>query len=154
MKLAKAYSLPVCHLDALYHLPSWQTRTDEEFASLIRTFMAQHDNWIIEGTYSRHVPERFKEADLVIGLFYNRFVCLRSVMKRYKTYKNDTRPDMAQGCEEKLDLEFLSWVFWKGRSKKKKRKLKKIIEEAKEGIFFKNRRQCRRYLESINIVSC
>lgn len=152
LKLSKVYHLPVCHLDALYHLPNWESRPDEEFDQLIIDFMNQHEDWIIEGTYSRHVPKRFEEADVVIALFYNRFVCLRSVIKRYKMYKNDTRPDMAEGCQEKLDFEFIKWVLWKGRSKKKKKKLQAIIKQAKKGIQFKSRRACQKYLKKIGIV--
>ena len=35
-------------------------------------------------------------------------------------YNNKTRPDMGEGCKEKLDLEFLRWVLFEGRKKRQK----------------------------------
>ena len=45
--------------------------------------------------------------DKIIFLNYNRFFCLKSVIKRYKENIGKTRSDMAIGCDEKLDFEFI-----------------------------------------------
>lgn len=150
--LGQFYHIPVCHLDALYHLPNWEERSDEEFDELLKDFMKNNENWIIEGSYLKHVPARFEEADIVIGLIYNRFVCLKGVIKRYYKYKGKTRPDMGLGCEEKLDYTFIKWVFFKGHTKKRKKKLLHVIDCAKEGYAFKNRRQLQRYLKNKGVV--
>ena len=50
---------------------------------------------------------------------------LYRVSKRFSKYKKDTRADMSEGCREKLDLEFISWVLFGGRTKDKKNNYKK-----------------------------
>ena len=56
----------------------------------------------------------------------NRFVCLWRVLKRWLTYKGRSRPDMAAGCDEKVDWEFLCWVLHDGRTKKRKAHMNEI----------------------------
>ena len=48
---------------------------------------------------------RMEEADIIILLLFNRFSCLYRAYCRYIRYKNTTRPDMAEGCKEKFDLD-------------------------------------------------
>lgn len=150
-RLSEFYQLPLLHLDSIWFLPNWVEREKEEFHGLIQDFMRQHENWIIEGNYTKHVPERFLEADMILFLNYNRFTCLRSVIHRYKAYKNKTRPDMAIGCEEKLDLDFLWHVFYKGRKRKKRKYLIKLTTSAKTGIIFKNRKALELYLKKLGV---
>ena len=94
---------------------------------------------------------RFDEADIIIYLKYNRFICLLNAIKRYKKYKNLTRPDMALGCEEKLDFEFVKWILYKGRTKDRRKKLKEIINNCKDGIVFNNRRSLNKYLKRLGV---
>ena len=150
-KLSKFYSIPALHLDACHFKPNWVERTDEDMTSIVSKFLSENNDWIIEGNYIRICKERFKEADVVIYLSYNRFACLKNVIHRYRTYKNSTRPDMADGCAEKLDKEFISWVFYKGRTKRKKKNYKKIALEAKKAFIFKSRRKLQKYLKHLGV---
>ena len=59
--------------------------------------------------------ERLDTADTVVFLDFNRFICLFRVIKRYLNYRGRSRPDMGEGCPEKLDAEFLRWVLLDGR---------------------------------------
>lgn len=65
------------------------------------------DNW----------QERDREADRIIFLDFGRFTCLRRAYGRYRTYKGRSREDMAPGCNEKFDAEFVRWILWEGRTK-------------------------------------
>lgn len=150
-KLSKFYSIPALHLDACHFKPNWVERADEDMTSIVSKFLSENSSWIIEGNYIRICKERFKDADLVIYLCYNRFACLKNVIHRYRTFKNQTRPDMADGCAEKLDKEFVSWVFRKGRTKRKKNNYKKIASEAKEGLIFKSRKKLHKYLKQLGV---
>ena len=67
--------------------------------------------------------------DTIIFLDMPRLVCLWRVTKRRLTYRNRSRPDMAEGCNEKLDLEFVDWV-WNYSSRSRPRVLK-LLEEKK-----------------------
>lgn len=150
-KLSSFYAIPVLHLDAFHFKENWEECSDEEMTKSVTNFLNTSSEWIIEGNYIRIYPQRFYEADLVIYLAYNRFVCLKNVIHRYRTYKKKTRLDMAKGCEEKLDYEFITWVFYKGRSKQKKRKYQGIVSKAQQGLTFKNRKQLNKYLKELGV---
>ena len=108
----------VLHLDAVHHLAGWQERSREEEQAIVTSFLDTHDAWIIDGNYTKVCYERrMEEADRIILLLFNRFSCLFRVTKRYFKYRNTVRPDMADGCEEKLDAEFILWVLFNGRRK-------------------------------------
>jgi adenylate kinase family enzyme len=40
-----------------------------------------------------------------------RIICIYRVIKRFFKYRNSSRPDMNEGCREKIDLPFLKWVW-------------------------------------------
>ena len=121
--LGKHYNIPVLHLDSVRFLSGWVERDRNEFNEIVKKFINENESWIIDGNYSKIALERFELADKLFFLNYNRFFCLKSVIKRYKENIGKSRSDMAEGCEEKLDLKFLYWVFMKGRSKQRRKRL-------------------------------
>ena len=149
--LASHYNIPVLHMDAYQFLPGWIEREKKEFKNIMADFLNQNDNWVIDGNYRRITPERFQLADMIIYLDFNRFFCLKSVISRYKKNKGKARNDMAEGCAEKLDFEFIKWVLYKGRTKTKKQYFSDLISNADTGLSFKNRKQLLNYLRSNNI---
>ena len=48
---------------------------------------------------------------------FPRRICFPQAFKRYLNYKNKTRESMADGCNEKFDLEFIKWLLFEGRKK-------------------------------------
>ena len=117
-KLAEKYHLPVLHFDTVQFLPNWEIRPEEEKKAITEAFLNTNDSWVIDGNYSKLSYERrMEESDVIIQLRFNRFASLWRVTRRYLTYKEGTRPDMAEGCKEKLDWEFVKWVLRDGRSK-------------------------------------
>ena len=146
-KLGEHYHCDVFHFDAVQFLPGWEVRDFDERMRLSKEFLDTHDSWIIDGTYSRfHLDRRLEEADLVIVMLFNRFNSLYRVTKRYLTYRDKTRPDMAEGCHEKLDWEFVKWVLRDGRKQKTKDLFKRIqIQYADKVVVIKNQRQLDRW---------
>ena len=142
-KLAEQYRLPVLHFDTVQFLPNWVIRDEEEKAAMTKAFMDENDAWVIDGNYSKLSYERrMEEADVIIQLRFNRFSSLWRVTRRYLTYKENTRPDMAQGCKEKLDGEFIAWVLWKGRTRKSRKRYEDVRARYPEKtIVVKNQRQ-------------
>lgn len=61
--IARAKGLEVVHLDQLYHLPhtDWVPRAPDEFAALHDAAIAG-ERWVIEGNYSRLLPQRLERA--------------------------------------------------------------------------------------------
>lgn len=150
-KLSKFYNINHLHLDSVHFLPNWNERNDKEMDDIVNDFISKNDSWIIDGNYRRIAKGRFNNADIIIFLAYNRLTCLKGVISRYNKYKNKTREDMASGCNEKLDKEFLSWVLFTGRTKERYNLYKSLVNNAKEGYIFKNRKQLYKYLKSIGM---
>ena len=118
--LGEALGLPVLHLDAVHWTPGWVGRPTAESAAIVADFLDSHDSWIIDGDYGKlHRDRRLREADRILLLRLPPLRCLYRVLKRKHRYKNETRPDMGEGCPEKVDLAFAKWVLWEGRDKKR-----------------------------------
>ena len=112
------YQIPCLHLDSVQFISGWQTRSDDEAKEIVKEMINQ-DNWVIDGNYSRYYQaERIKQANQIVILLFPRFAALKRILKRYITYRGKSRPDMAEGCPEKLDWEFVWWILHKGRTKK------------------------------------
>ena len=150
--LSKHYGIPVLHMDSVHFLENWKERDNKEFNEIVTKFIKDNDSWIIEGNYKSIVPERHDMADLIIFLDYNRFFCYDSAKRRYKMYKGKTRDDMAKGCEEKFDREFKVWLLYKGRTKERRKRFEKIIQNQPNSLVFKNRKQLFKYYDENGIA--
>lgn len=117
-KLGARYGADVLHFDQVHFLPGWKTRSREEKARITTEFMDTHESWIIDGNYTKYSFERrMAEADLIVLMLFRRLDCLRRVTQRYLTHRGHSRPDMTQGCNEKLDWAFVKWILWEGRTR-------------------------------------
>ncbi len=67
--IGRSHGLPPVHLDQLYHLPNtaWRPRPEAEFMALhAEAILAPR--WVMDGTYSRCLPQRLRRATGVILL--------------------------------------------------------------------------------------
>ena len=151
-QLGKLYNLPILHMDSLNFLSNWVERDRLEFNQIVDKFLVDNESWVIDGNYFRITPSRYEEADLVIYLKYNRLTCLKGVIKRYKKFKHSSRPDMAEGCKERLNFSFLMWVLFTGRTKKRRRHMEEVVKNAKSSLVFKNRKELNKYLKEIGVI--
>ena len=148
--LAQHYDIPVLHLDTVAFKPGWQNRDKEERKEIVSNFM-KNESWVIDGNYKiLFRADRLERADKIIILSFNRFFCLKSVFKRYFMYKGKTRPDMADGCDEKIDLEFILWILYRGRTRKIRKDYKNICNQYKsKTLWLTNRKQVNDYINSL-----
>ena len=149
-RLGQIYNIDVLHFDAVHFLPDWEIRNKKEKEKITKDFLDSHESWIIDGNYSKLFYERrMEEADLIIILLFNRFACLGRVVKRYRKYKYTTRPDMGEGCKEKLDTEFIRWVLFEGRTKSKRDCYKNILSRyADKTIVIRTQKQLDNFLKN------
>lgn len=142
-KLGNDYQIDVLHLDKVHHLPHWQERNLEKEKEIVKQFLDKHSSWVIDGNYFKlSYDRRLAEADVIIMLLFNRFYSLYRIIKRYFMYRGKNRPDMSVGCQEKIDIEFIKWVLWDGRSKNKKYYYKQIENQYHDKvIILKNQKQ-------------
>ncbi len=108
--LGEKLNLPVIHLDAYYWQPGRQETKQNEWLARQQELI-KSDRWIIDGNYGSTMDIRLARANTIIWLDFNRYVCLRRVLKRYLQYAGNPRPDMAQGCPERFNWEFLEYVW-------------------------------------------
>ena len=142
-KLSEQYGIPVLHFDRVQFRPNWEIRPQASKEVMTRVFLDLHEDWVIDGNYSKlSFERRMAEADVIIQLRFNRLASLWRVTRRYLTYKEGNRPDMAEGCKEKLDWEFVTWVLWKGRTKEARQRYQSVLSRYPEKtIVVKNQRQ-------------
>ena len=108
--LGEALSLPVVHLDKLWWKSGWVNRTEGEFDALLDAVLLGEE-WVIDGNYLRTLPRRLERCDAVVLLDYPRRVCLFRALRRILSWRGRTRPDMAADCPERLDGEFVRWIW-------------------------------------------
>ena len=58
-----------------------------------------------------HLDSEFWKPDTVIFLDFKRSTCIYRVIKRYFIHKGTSRPDMAEGYNEQIDMEFAKWLW-------------------------------------------
>ena len=146
--LSEKTKLPVVHLDKLFWREGWINIPREEFNILLREELKK-DKWIIDGNYDRTLEERLKSCDTVIYLDYSRRTCILGVLKRVLSSYGKVRPDMAEGCPEKIDLEFMKWIW--NFNKEHRDKFYKILKEEKDKqiYIFRNRKQCNDFIKNL-----
>lgn len=144
------YNIPVLYLDTVQFLPGWQERKDEEALMIVNDFMENND-WVIDGNYRKYLRDRrLEEADCIIFMNFTRVNSFYRVFKRYRKYKNKTRESMAEGCNEKLDLDFIKWILYKGRTKGIRNKYKEIINKYNyKTITIKNQKQLDKFINDL-----
>lgn len=110
LKLGEILKIEVFHLDRLYWKPNWRTSSKSEFwEQQLNIF--QKDSWIIDGNYGGTIPQRMPYADTIIFLDVSKWLCIFRACKRWIQFRNQSRPDMGVGCKEKIDLDFLKFIY-------------------------------------------
>ena len=125
-KLGEKLGLPVVHLDKLNWREGWVNVSREEFDRLLAEVLRKED-WIIDGNYSRTIPARLERCDTAVFLDYPRSLCLWGVLKRVLKGHGRTRSDMGPGCPERLDREFIRYVWAFRRTQRDK--IVRLLEE-------------------------
>lgn len=153
VNLGELTGLPVIHLDRHNWKPGWVSTPDDEWTEIVRGLVAA-DAWIIDGNYGSTLDMRARRCDTIIFFDFNRVVALWGAVKRAVLQRGRSRPDMAEGCPERLDLAFLKWIW--SYNKVSRPKVLAAIEEAPKGalvITVHNRRQVRQFLSELRSFS-
>lgn len=147
-QLGEKLDLPVVHLDKLFWKPGWVEESSENFDRKLALEL-EKTRWIMDGNFNRTMPQRLSKCDTIIYLDFSRWACLWGVAKRIITTYGTVRPDMGEGCPERLDLDFLRWV-WNYNTDKRQRNYRLLNEAAHaEKIVLKNRRMVNQFLKSL-----
>ncbi|MCL5115535.1 MAG: topology modulation protein [Firmicutes bacterium] len=151
-RLGESLKLPVYHLDTLFWNPGWLESSPEEFRAR-QAALTIHDAWIIEGNYTQTYELRAERADTIIYLELPLALCIFRVVRRWLTNLGRTRPDMGEGCLEKLDWAFLSFIITTYHNRKRTMVKTLAQFEAKSpqnrAIHLRGRRAIKKYLQKI-----
>jgi adenylate kinase family enzyme len=112
-KIAARFGLAYVSIDRdVLWLPGWVERAKDEQRAII-VARVQEERWILDGTNPSTFDVRLPHTDFVIWVRMPRVICVWGVISRWIKWMGRTRPEMAPGCIEKVDWEFLrfSWTF-------------------------------------------
>jgi adenylate kinase family enzyme len=108
-EISEITGLPIVHLDQHYWRPGWQepdrATWERQVAALVR-----QPQWVMDGNFGGTLATRLAAADTAILLDFPTWRCLARVLRRIVGSFGRTRADMAPGCPERLDFEFLMYV--------------------------------------------
>ena len=130
-RLSETIGLPVIHIDQIYWTAGWINRSREETRRLVAEAI-KGDEWIFEGNNSTSFDLRIAKADTVIFLDFPMPLCLFRVFKRVVASHGRVRPDMAEGCPEGFDWEFMKWII--GYRRNHRWEAVELLENAPETI--------------------
>ncbi len=155
-QLSKKLNLKALPLDSVYWLKDWQSVPDVKFTKTIQTFMQDHDRFVMDGNYMRSesLTARLSYADTLIFLDYDLSVAVQGIKKKEKTYRHRYRTDMAEGCIEEVDQEFLGYII--NFNKNRKPALLRILqqyEKEKCCYMFQTREALESWLNTVKDVS-
>jgi adenylate kinase family enzyme len=149
-RLCDITGLPFVSLDALFWKPGWQPSEPVEFdARVIEA--ANQPRWVMDGNYTNRTGElRRQLADTFIWFDLPRRTCMTGILKRIAGSYGQVRPEMAEGCPEKIDLEFFRYVWtYRARQRPKLLKFFEGLRPDQALVCFTERAQADRYLLNI-----
>lgn len=151
-QLGEILNIEVFHLDKLYWQAGWVEPSEDDWEKKVAELLKK-DSWVMDGNFGGTMEMRLKACDTAIFLDLPRTICLYRILKRRLKYRNTNRPDMTEGCNEKVDLEFLGWI-WNYR-KIKKPKVEKILqkfEQEKKIIRFKSPQEVEKFISNVKQI--
>ncbi len=107
-ELGRRTGIPVIHLDCHHWNPGWIATPPEQWRAVQSDLLAA-DVWIVDGNYGATFDLRFARADTVIVLSLPRWRCVIRAIRR--NLQHHGHAVQAAGCPERLDLQFLRWVW-------------------------------------------
>lgn len=120
--IGEKLGLPVYHMDReVYWLPGWVERDKGDQLLKIKR-LAAHDAWVIEGNSSSTFALREARAHLLIWLDIPLAVRVFRVIRRSLMQRGQSRPDMSDGCQERLRMlpGFLHFILSTHHSSRQK----------------------------------
>ena len=108
--IGKRLGLPVIHLDAEFWKPGWVEPARHDWRLKVAQ-LAARPAWVMDGQYSATWDLRVPFADAIVWLDLPRSVYLWRVLERTVLNYGRVRSDLAEGCPERFDWQFLKWVW-------------------------------------------
>ena len=144
VKLGARLGLPVIHLDQEYWRPGWVEPPKDEWAAQVEELIAR-PRWVMDGKYGGTLARRLERAELVDNLDYQRSVFVPRMLWRSLSQLGRTRADMAPGCRERLDWEFIRYT-WRYKLDVEPRRRQRLADAGVRYIEFRSPRRTAAWL--------
>ncbi len=125
-KIAKITGLRLIHMDFFYFEPNWIMRDNDMIMQDVLSAI-KHDGWVFDGNHSSTQDARAEKSQMIIWVDIPRWRCLLNVVMRTWKYRGRARPDMADGCNERLTWDFIKFIW--GFKHRGNVKIAKLIED-------------------------
>jgi adenylate kinase family enzyme len=150
-RLSEITNIPAVSMDALFWKPGWIESDLDEFRQRVTEATSQ-PRWIMDGNYtSRGAGElRRRLSDTIFWFDLPRSACMFGVLRRIAGSYGQVRSEMGEGCPEKIDFDFLRYVWTFGELQRPK--LLAYFEALRPDqslVCFTNRVQADRYLGNL-----
>lgn len=144
--LSHLLSIPATHYDKLVWQEDWN-EVSEDVVTRQLGDVIKKDQWIIEGFIHPAAQSKLERADTVIYLDYSGPRAAFGGLRRWWQYRGRVRPELAAGCVERFDWDYLK-VMWRRGERPE-------IEEAIKGfedkiVRLKTKKQLNQYLKSVS----
>ncbi len=144
-KLSKIFNIPIVHYDEICWGENW-TEKDEKIVKQEIEKEILADKWVLEGYIEPASQSRLKRADLVIYLDYSGAQAFWGGIQRWWRNKGKNRPELASGCIEKFDWDYLK-IMW---NRNERVEIEKAIKGFENKIIrWKSRRELAGYITKI-----
>ena len=141
--LHEKLNLPLIHIDQIWWGPDWSEQSEAAVSQRLSLILKKED-WIIEGYVEPLSQERFHKADLIIYLDYSGY---RSLIGGLSRIWKKQRPEMPQGCTDKVDIEYLKTMWFRRERPEIESALKKFKDPQKL-VRLKSRSELRKFLKN------
>lgn len=132
-RLGKVLNIDVIHLDSHYWKPNWVETSVDQFEAEVNR-LVEKESWIMDGNYTSTLHHRLAYADTVIFLDLGRVRCVWRCVGRYLKHRGENRPELPEDCNEKIDLDFLKWI-WNYPRRSRSRILQMLDHQSKCEVF-------------------
>jgi len=150
-RISGILGIPAVHLDMHYWKPNWMETPKDEWFDKVRELIAS-EAWVMDGNYTATLKMRAEVADTLIFLDMTRRLSYFRVITRFLRNRGKTRQDVGEGCPEKIDLDFIRWIWEYPRTRKP------IILRFLEGLratknvyILRNQREIEEFLDALRI---
>ena len=144
VRLAEVLDLPVIHLDSEYWRPGWEHTPAEEWPAQVDHLIAR-EQWVMDGNYGGTLERRLARAQAVVFLDVARLTCVRRVILRSWRYRGRPGPGLPEGCPERLEWQFLMWV-WNFERRSRGRVISLLAASGLPVVHVGTRREAERWL--------
>jgi len=148
-RIGRILGIPVVHLDKYYWNPNWVDTPKDEWVNKVKNLIAS-ESWVMDGNYTSTLKMRSEVADTLIFLDMTRRMSYFRVIIRYLKNRGKTRPDVTEGCPEKIDLDFIRWI-WDYPNTRKPAILRFLerLRSSKNVYIIKNQREIEEFLKAL-----